>query len=60
MNITVEERFPQFDDMMEAVDKVDSGNLTIDEVQNPKGWILIGFPHGSENRTWKIQKLYNF
>lgn len=37
------DRFPQFDDMMEAVDKVDSGNLTIDEVQNPKGWILIGF-----------------
>ena len=29
--------------MMEAVDKVDSGNLTIDEVQNPKGWILVGF-----------------
>lgn len=37
------EKFPQFDDMMEAVDKVDSGNLTIDEVQNPKGWILVGF-----------------
>lgn len=37
------ERFPQFDDMMEAVDKVDSGNLTVDEVLNPKGWILIGF-----------------
>ncbi len=37
------ERFPQFDDLMEAVDKVDSGNLTIDEIQNPKGWILIGF-----------------
>ena len=37
------ERFPQFDDMMEAVDKVDSGNLTIEEVLNPKGWILIGF-----------------
>jgi nanoRNase/pAp phosphatase (c-di-AMP/oligoRNAs hydrolase) len=29
--------------MMEAVDKVDSGNLTIDEVQNPTGWILVGF-----------------
>ena len=29
--------------MMIAVDKVDSGNLTIDEIQNPKGWILIGF-----------------
>lgn len=37
------ERFPQFDDLMEAVDKVDSGNLTIDEVLNPKGWILLGF-----------------
>lgn len=37
------EKFPQFDDMMEAVDKVDSGNLSINEVQNPEGWILIGF-----------------
>lgn len=37
------ERFPQFDDMMEAVDKVDSGNLTVDEVLNPSGWILVGF-----------------
>lgn len=37
------ERFPQFDEMMEAVDKVDSGNLTVEEVLNPKGWILIGF-----------------
>lgn len=37
------ERFPQFTEMMEAVDKVDSGNLTIDEVMNPSGWILVGF-----------------
>ncbi len=37
------ERFPEFGDLMEAVDKVDSGNLTIEEVMNPKGWILIGF-----------------
>lgn len=37
------ERFPQFDDLMEAVDKVDSGNLTRDEILYPKGWILIGF-----------------
>ena len=28
--------------MMEAVDKVDSGNLTIDEIQHPSGWILVG------------------
>ena len=37
------ERFPNFDDLMEAVDKVDSGNLTRDEILNPQGWILIGF-----------------
>lgn len=37
------ERFSHFNDMMAAVDKVDSGNLTVDEVQNPEGWILIGF-----------------
>ena len=37
------DRFPEFDEIMEAVDKVDSGNLTIDEIQNPTGWILIGF-----------------
>ena len=37
------ERFPQFGEIMEAVDKVDSGNLTMDEVLNPTGWILIGF-----------------
>ena len=37
------ERFPNFDDLMEAVDKVDSGNLTRDEIPNPQGWILIGF-----------------
>jgi len=37
------ERFPQFDDLMTAVDKVDSGNLTIEDVQHPQGWILIGF-----------------
>lgn len=38
-----QERFPQFGEMMEAVDKVDSGNLTIEEVMHPSGWILIGF-----------------
>ncbi|MGL6293513.1 exopolyphosphatase [Eubacterium aggregans] len=38
-----EERFHQFTEMMEAVDKVDSANLTIDEIQNHEGWILSGF-----------------
>ncbi len=37
------ERFPNFDDLMEAVDKVDSGNLTREEILNPTGWILIGY-----------------
>jgi len=37
------EKFPQFSEIMEAVDKVDSGNLTIEEVMHPSGWILIGF-----------------
>ncbi len=37
------ERFPGMEEIMEAVDKVDSGNLTIEEVMNPQGWILIGF-----------------
>ena len=35
--------FPQFDDLMTAVDKVDSGNLTVREILNPSGWVLIGF-----------------
>ena len=38
-----EARFSHFDDMMVGVDKVDSGNLTIDEIQHPEGWILVGF-----------------
>ena len=37
------ERFPQYDEIMVAVDKVDSGDLTIDEIMNPTGWILVGF-----------------
>lgn len=37
------ERFANFEDMMIAVDKVDSGDLTYDEIMNPQGWILIGF-----------------
>ena len=35
--------FPLYADMIEAVDKVDSGNLTKDEIINPTGWILLGF-----------------
>ncbi len=38
-----EARFSHYDDMMTAVDKVDSGNLTKEEILNPTGWILVGF-----------------
>jgi hypothetical protein len=38
------ERFGKnYDDIMIAVDKVDSGSLTKDEILNPSGWILVGF-----------------
>lgn len=37
------EKFPHFDDMIDAVDKVDSAQLTVDEIQNPQGWVLLGF-----------------
>lgn len=37
------EKFPQFDQLLWAVDKVDSADLTIDEILRPTGWILLGF-----------------
>lgn len=36
------ERFPRYDDLLEAVDKVDSANLTFEEVLHPNDWILLG------------------
>lgn len=36
-------RFPLYKDMIEAVDRVDSGQLTLEEIKNPTGWVLIGF-----------------
>ena len=29
--------------MMDAVDRSDSANLTVEEIQNPNGWILLSF-----------------
>ncbi len=37
------QRFTHYNDMIEAVDKVDSGNLTREEILNPQGWVLLGF-----------------
>jgi nanoRNase/pAp phosphatase (c-di-AMP/oligoRNAs hydrolase) len=33
----------KFVEMVAAVDKVDSGQLTQDDIINPQGWVLIGF-----------------
>ena len=36
--------FPHvWDDLMEAVDKGDSANFTVDEILNPKEWVLMNF-----------------
>ena len=37
------ERFPNFDELLDAVDRVDSANLTREEILNPTPWILLGF-----------------
>ncbi len=32
-----------YDDLLEGVNKVDSADLTVDEILNPKGFILLGY-----------------
>ena len=34
---------PHLDDFLDAVDKVDSGMLSVEDVNSPAGWILLGF-----------------
>ncbi len=36
-------RLHDFKSMVEAVDRVDSAKLTLDDVLNPHGWVLLGF-----------------
>ena len=38
-----EKKFGKFAELIQAVDKVDSGQLTQDDIRNPQGWVLIGF-----------------
>ena len=38
-----DEKLGRFAEMIRYVDKVDSGNLTADEILHPYGWILLGF-----------------
>jgi nanoRNase/pAp phosphatase (c-di-AMP/oligoRNAs hydrolase) len=38
------ERFPaRFDEMMAYVDKCDSGQLTVEDIEKPEGWVLLSF-----------------
>ena len=38
------DKFPKsFSTMLDAVDKVDSANLTAEEITDPTGWILLGY-----------------
>lgn len=38
------EKFPNVaDDMMDAVDKADSAQFTVDEILDPKGWVLMSY-----------------
>lgn len=38
-----DKKYPQFKEMIEAVDRSDSGKLTADDIENPSGWILLSF-----------------
>jgi hypothetical protein len=35
-------KFAQYKDLLEATDRLDSGRLTMEDVTNPTGWILLG------------------
>jgi len=37
------DKLARFKDMLQFVDKVDSADLTEDEILNPTGWVLLGF-----------------
>jgi len=37
------EKLPHFEEMIAAVDIVDSGEVTLNDILNPSGWVLLGF-----------------
>jgi len=36
-------KFERFHDLLDATDRLDSAQLTREDVNNPKGWILVGY-----------------
>ncbi len=37
------EKLTKFDEMLKYCDKMDSADLTLDEIKNPIGWVMLGF-----------------
>jgi nanoRNase/pAp phosphatase (c-di-AMP/oligoRNAs hydrolase) len=52
-----EAKLGTFAELIRAVDKMDSGNLTADDIINPEGWVLLGFI--MDPRTG-LGKIHNF
>lgn len=38
-----DKRMPKLAELVNAADKVDAAKLTLDEIKNPRGWVLLGF-----------------
>jgi nanoRNase/pAp phosphatase (c-di-AMP/oligoRNAs hydrolase) len=36
-------KYPQYEEMIVAVDKSDSGDLVVEDILNPRGWMLLAF-----------------
>jgi len=51
------EKLGKFAEMIKYVDKMDSADLTIDEIAHPSGWILLGFI--TDPRTG-LGRIHNF
>jgi nanoRNase/pAp phosphatase (c-di-AMP/oligoRNAs hydrolase) len=52
-----DEKLGKFAEMIKYVDKMDSADLTIDEIMHPSGWILLGFI--ADPRTG-LGRIHNF
>ena len=38
------DKFPkEWAEMLDSVDRADSGNVTVEEIQNPKGWLMLNY-----------------
>ena len=52
-------KFPHLEEMVIAANKVDSANLTLEDIENPQGWVLLGFimdPRTGLGRVNEFQK----